>query len=172
MNKLFASLLILLLPAVASAQYYVTIYAYQTRPNKAKYSHVFATFTTGDEQHTISWLPKHEKVDLMEAVTEGKNFSLEETLAIGKRNKAVVYQMGPYEIEKELYDKGLEQIARLESGKIKYKAVDALHRNKACNCIHAVADTVGDLNHGATWGLPASKKVRKLFSRYFIRKSF
>src|SRR5262249_5620483 len=52
---------------------------------------------------------------------------------------------GPYQIRKELYDRALIQIGRLESGVVSYKAMDALHRtSNASNCIHALSDVVDE----------------------------
>jgi hypothetical protein len=126
-------------------------------PNIPKYSHSFATFVRVArspahpagcwvEAHTISWLPETLDIRLVRLRPEtGRNFDLETTLTAVEEMGDRVSLWGPYQIRKELYDRALIQIGRLQSGAVGYKAVDALYRtSNASNCIHALSDVVDE----------------------------
>ena len=79
---------------------------------------------------------------------------------------------GPYEIQKELYDRAVKQEARLSAGDLLYKAVDTRFRpGVAVNCIHAVSDIDTDrglLYLGPVAGDAASFEVVKHLKRWII----
>jgi hypothetical protein len=79
---------------------------------------------------------------------------------------------GPYQIQKELYDRAVEQEARLKSGAVMYKAIDEDFRPAvATNCIHAVCDIdaeSGLFQPGRVWGEPASELVLNHFRRWIL----
>ena len=79
---------------------------------------------------------------------------------------------GPYQINKDLYDRALKQEARLNSGLVLYKAVDRRFRpGTASNCIHAVADLDMDnglLHSGQGRGDAASHQVAQHLNRWII----
>lgn len=140
-------------PCRADESYFVAIFAAQRMPNIPKYSHSFATFVRvvrdpaqpagcWVEAHTISWLPETQNIRLLCLRPEpGQNLDLEATLAAMEALGDRVSLWGPYQIHKELYDRALAQIGRLESGTVRYKAIDALCRTSdATNCIHALSD--------------------------------
>ena len=135
----------------ACDSYYVLIFGSQRTPNRAKYTHTFATFVKvtdegpgrcSFEAHTISWLPQTLDVRIYALLPEcGANFELHDTLRFVLSEEERVSVWGPYQAEKELYDRAIEQIAWLEEGKVHYKAVDSGYPTwLASNCIHAVAD--------------------------------
>jgi hypothetical protein len=67
------------------------------------------------------------------------NLDLPETFRFARELGARVYEWGPYRIRPELYERGLRQIERLNSGRIAYKVLDGAWRpDGASNCIHAV----------------------------------
>ncbi|WP_020470727.1 hypothetical protein [Zavarzinella formosa] len=144
---LAGAILLMLTPGFVRADsFYVVVFGYQ-RPviNNARFSHTFATFirTTADgkaEHFTISWLPTSTEVRPARLKSEeGKNFTLQETLAIAKENRTVVGRWGPYEIKPELWNLAVEQKAWLESGKVRYKAFDdGSPDGTVSNCVHAV----------------------------------
>jgi len=140
-------------PVCAGERYYLIIFGAETERAEAKFAHSFATFVkaTGEgddprgwciEPHTISWLPASLDVHLWRFRPEpGVNLDLEATIDFCHSNAEGIARWGPYEIEKELYDRALEQIAHLESGAVKYKAIDSGFRtDTASNCIHAISD--------------------------------
>jgi hypothetical protein len=144
--------------------YFVLVFGAQRVPNRPKYSHSFATFvhavgqgpdidTYALEAHTISWLPETMDIHVCRPLPErGRNFDLDTTLQGVRRMCDRVSMWGPYQIRRELYDSALEQIARLESGAVQYKAVDVLHRTwRTSNCIHALSDVLND--QGRLWVL-------------------
>jgi hypothetical protein len=154
-----ASALVLfnLTPCHAEDSYFVAIFAAQRMPNIPKYSHSFATFVrvVSDparptsccvESHTISWLPETLDIHVARVRPEtGRNLDLQTTLKAVESMGDRVSLWGPYRIRQELYDRALVQIARLESGVVRYKAVDAFYRtSNASNCIHALSDLADD----------------------------
>jgi hypothetical protein len=79
---------------------------------------------------------------------------------------------GPYRIHKTLYDRAVEQDARLRSGRVLYKALDGWFRpGVASNCIHAVSDLCTDnglLDSGHEHGEAASRHVVQHLNRWII----
>ena len=135
----------------ANESYFVLVFGSQRTPNRAKYTHTFATFVKMTEEgpgrcsfeaHTISWLPQTLDVRIYALFPEcGANFELHDTLRFVLSEEERVSVWGPYQAEKELYDRAIEQIAWLEEGNIRYKAVDSAYPTwLVSNCIHAVAD--------------------------------
>jgi hypothetical protein len=138
-------------------KFYMAVYAYQTVPNKPRFSHVFAAFVkAGDRQetapnfeaHTISWLPRSLNILILRRASEpGVNLDLHQTIELGLGHGARVSQWGPFQIKEELYERALVQIKRLNSGAIGYKALDRdVRPDVASNCIHAVSDL--DMDQG------------------------
>lgn len=153
------SLLLCLVPvATASAndRYYLLMFGSNRIPKEPNYSHTFATFVHVRKDpcdrsyqiksvRTISWLPKSLVVRTRALLPEkGANFDLHFTLDYVLSSKQRVSLWGPLEIEKKLYDEGIDQVRYLESGRVKYKAVDSGYRNsRVSNCIHAVSSSTG-----------------------------
>jgi hypothetical protein len=140
--------------ASAGEGYFLLVFAAQNhRINWAHEAHSFATFVKvcgeGDqlenyriETITISWLPVTETVKVRRLLPEtGVNLGLPETLRWASELGLDVSMWGPYQIQKSLYDKASEQKAHLESGTVRYKAVDTAYPTAhVSNCIHAVSD--------------------------------
>lgn len=164
--------------------YYLLVFGAQRVPNEAKYAHSFGTFvkvidpgpgaTMHMESHTISWLPVTMDVRVRALLPEeGYNFELHPTIRHVLDTGDRVSLWGPYRIEKELYCKALDQIARLQSGKVKYKAVDSGYPT-ACvsNCIHALSGVTGFLFRpriaSPGWGEVASDIVKDRFEPYIL----
>jgi hypothetical protein len=169
----------------ADEWYFVAVFSAQRMPNVPRYSHSFATFVRvvrdqtqpnryWMEAHTISWLPETLNIRSARLRPErGRNLDLETTLAFVEALGDRVSLWGPYQIRKELYDRALAQIARLESGVIRYKAVDALYRTSdASNCIHALSDVVDDQRRlritSPGFGEVASYYVTRRFEPWLI----
>lgn len=139
-------------PARAEDAYYLLMFSSQQTPRNPNYSHSFATFVrvgcacpgapgTVLEAHTISWLPANLVIRTLALLPEcGRNYDLDTTIRFALDTRQRVSLWGPYRIEPELYDRAMRQIALLESGKVRYKADDALYRSSnVSNCIHAIS---------------------------------
>jgi hypothetical protein len=142
--------------ARADEAYFLLVFGSQRTPPNPDYSHSFATFVkvTGEgpclenpclEAHTISWLPANLMVRTCALLPEcGHNFDLHPTLRYVFDSQERVSVWGPYRIEPELYCRALKQIRLLESGQVRYKAIDAGHHSdEVSNCIHAISSLAG-----------------------------
>jgi ABC-type phosphate/phosphonate transport system substrate-binding protein len=165
-------------PRQGEPEYYLCVFAFETVPRRAQFSHTFATFIKSSggsvESHTISWLPKSKLIEVARTQSEpGVNLDLDQTLAFARDLKADVYQWGPYRIRPALYERGLRQIERLDGGRIQYKAIDGAWRpDAASNCFHAVSDVDVDdgyLTVDGAYGVPASARVVEHLSHWLIQ---
>lgn len=181
MKKLSLVLALLLwLPSGAEARslngrYFMVVFGYQTIPNRAVDSHTFAAFYEGRDLEwgggrapaTISWLPATGIVRPL-GRERGRNFSLDETLAIARSRGYEVRAWGPYEITPSLYRAALGRIRVLESGRLLYKMIDGPFSPRAVNCISAVSDIAGPLHTGTDWGFAASGRVAAHFAPWVM----
>jgi hypothetical protein len=165
--------------------YYLLMFSSQNNSYQARFSHTFASFVKAmgaapslaeseiAEVHTISWMPQTQDIVLLRRQPEpGTNLNLQDSIRWAQSVSARISLWGPYEIQKELYDRAVEQEARLKSGAVMYKAIDDEFRPAvASNCIHAVCDIDADngLFHiGRLWGEPASQLVLGHFKRWIL----
>jgi hypothetical protein len=172
--------------ARAGEAYYLLMFGSQRIPNNPNYSHTFATFVrvrwAGNgpccapfvcDAYTISWLPANMKVRVNALCPEpGRNFDLHTTIRWTQCNKMRLSLWGPFPIEKCLYDKALERIAELESGRVRYKANDAGYNSaRVTNCIHAISTIVGGRRVRVAspgWGEPASYAILLRMRRWVL----
>jgi hypothetical protein len=153
-----------------ASRYFVVVWAYEG--DAPRDSHTFATFYKGDDlakgrvnPATISWLSATGAIPLF-AATQGRNFSLAETLAMACRDGKRVASWGPYETNFDLYQRALARIRLLASGRVAYSGL-ALFPG-TMNCIKAAGDiTDTSLNQGISWGFAASKAIVRHFSPFF-----
>ncbi|MBL8798563.1 MAG: hypothetical protein JNM56_32000 [Planctomycetia bacterium] len=151
-----------LLPGLPCAQaaesYYILIFSLHDAATDHKdRAHSFAVFVraTNDgtaldparcrlETHTISWLPASLQVNCRRWRSEpGVNLDLATTLCWGAEHGLCLSLWGPYEIEKCLYDDSLLKKQELDSGCLRYKAIDAACKTaEISNCIHTITDLV------------------------------
>jgi len=123
-------------------------------PANPDYSHTWATFVratwAGDspcpenpilEVTTISWLACNGIVRTLALLPEpGRNFELHETIRWCRCNDMRISLWGAYRICPELYGRAVEQANLLESGRVRYQAVDTGYpTDRVSNCIHAVS---------------------------------
>jgi hypothetical protein len=164
-------------PRQGEPEYYLSVFAFDTVPRRAQYSHTFATFIKASggsvEAHTISWLPRSKHIEVARTQSEpGMNLDLHQTLDFARGLSARVHEWGPYRIRPELYERSLRQIERLNSGRIQYKILDGAWRpDAASNCIHAVSDIDADdgyLTVAGAYGAAASARVVEHLSRWMI----
>jgi hypothetical protein len=141
--------------ARAEERYYVILFGSQSTPRLPRYTHTWATFVKAsgegqdssayliDEVFTISWLPADLEVrSLRLRAEEGVNLDLETTLAYVLQRERVS-EWGPFQIAPQLYDRALARKAELESGSVKYKAIDPNFGARAysvSDCIHGITD--------------------------------
>jgi ABC-type phosphate/phosphonate transport system substrate-binding protein len=165
-------------PRQREPEYYLCVFAFDSVPRRAQYSHTFATFIKSSggsvEAHTVSWLPKNKRIEIARTQSEpGMNLDLHQTLHFAQDLSARVYEWGPYRIRPELYERSLRQIERLNSGRIQYKALDGAWRpDAASNCVHAVSDNDVDdgyLTVDGAYGVAASARVVEYLSRWMIQ---
>jgi hypothetical protein len=172
--------------APAGEAYFVMVFGSQQIPNHPNFSHSWATFVRitwpGNgpcpkfvtmEAHTISWLPQTGDVRFLALLPEcGANFDLHTTMKYVLDNHERISMWGPYQIEPDLYCRALKQIEHLESGAVKYKANDTLHRaSHVSNCIHAVSTTVDGTRLRVffpVWGETASFDILKRMSPWIV----
>jgi hypothetical protein len=138
----------------AGEDYYLLMFGSQRVPANPDYAHSFATFVRatweGDdpcpknptiEAHTISWLPCNGVVRTLALCPEvGRNYELIETMRWCMNNEMRVSLWGAYRIDCELYRRALAQISLLQSGQVRFKAIDSgRSTEKVSNCIHAIS---------------------------------
>src|SRR5581483_681827 len=146
------ALLLLAVPAApAQERYYLIVFGAQQNPPNPNYSHSFAIFAKATptcaggyalQSHLISWMSQDLQVRVGRLYrVPGANLDLEATFAWLYGTGQRVSMWGPFEIEQELYGRSLKQLAHLESGEVRYKAVDTLTPARTTsNCIHALTD--------------------------------
>jgi hypothetical protein len=130
-------------------RFYAIIFGEQDGRNRCCQAHTFATFVrvrldAGPrvvDRATISWLPAAGRVRLFKRAEPGRNYTLEESLAMVKPGHTLA-QWGPFEIQEALFHRAKKQETFLSSGGILYKALDRRGRQAgiAINCEHAVCD--------------------------------
>jgi hypothetical protein len=167
---------------LAEESYFMLVFAHQAHTNLPRFTHTFATFVKATaegpgvneyaiESHTISWSPATGQIRALRLRPEsGVNLDLDASLRWARSVDARVSCWGPFRIRKELYDRALRQIARLQAGGVQYKALDAGFRpHAASNCIHAVSDIDQDnglLDTGTADGEAASYLVVRHLERW------
>jgi len=167
--------------AATAPRYFAIVYSYQDGENHVMKSHTFAQFVRviGDdpararvETHTISWLPARfaESLRLSVIAVKGKNFSLDDTFRFAERLGTTVKRWDPIEIDAATYQAAVNQIAKLQSGAVKYKmynsspdSVIAQSTEGVSHCIHAVGDVVGRINTGINRGFDAGEIIHQHF---------
>lgn len=156
------------------------IFASQSEPKRAKYTHSWGTFVRVGEHgqgvpptihaHTISWMPATLDIHpLRLRVEPGVNLDLCTTIREMLKNDERVSLWGPYEIRRGLYLKSVMQKQFLESGCIGYQCIDtvgeAARRGNGCDCIHAMTDMDSKFDRGnyplRKFGEAASEHVVK-----------
>ena len=136
-------------PAADQSRYFFILYGGQSLPYKPRTAHTWATFVKSApdpdgvvrvESFTISWLPETGEVKPWKCRAEtGKNHTLAETFAIAAENKDRVSMWGPFEIDATRYEMAVAHAALLESGAVRYRAIDSFTRNIWVeHCVHAI----------------------------------
>jgi hypothetical protein len=162
--------------------YYVMVFGSQRDGLTVNYSHTWATFVKATETlpqgsileaHTISWLPNNGEIHVAALLPEiGRNFDLIATLNWAQGTGQRISLWGPYQIHPGLFARAIAQKQLLESGVVRYKAIDTGRRSdRISNCIHAVtAVTDGNRLRVTTlqWGESASELVTREMEPWLI----
>lgn len=139
-------------PAAADppgTRYYFLLFGGQSVPFIPRTAHTWATWVkatpTGAgpvalETTTISWLPADARVRPWKVRSSpGRNWSLDETLAIMAANNGQVSLWGPFEVSSERYRLACEQAALLRTGAVRFRSFDSAgHNREVIHCVHAV----------------------------------
>ncbi len=139
--------------ARANERYFLVLFSSQAKPKLPRFTHVWATMIRVNNAElpperwtyqidTISWYPASLKVHIFRLRTEpGVNLSLQKTLCVVQENGEHVSSWGPFEVPQSIYCEFLAQKARLESGQVRYKAIDTLRSPvDVSDCIHSLTD--------------------------------
>lgn len=139
--------------ARAGTSYYLLVFGSQRNPTNPDYTHTWAVFVRASdclgppggvslESHVISWMPASMQVRTRALRPEpGVNLGLAETLDWALSTRQRVSLWGPFQIEKDLYDRALQHLGHLEGDGVKYKTVDLGYRaSRVSNCVHGVSD--------------------------------
>lgn len=166
-------------------KYYVLVFGSQQLPPDPRYSHSFGIFVKVTEfpnqqrvleHHSISWLAANLKVRLWAFLPEpGVNLGIHPTLNWAYGTCQRVSLWGPYEIDRDLYCRSVKQFNLLQSGQVKYKAVDTGYpTSRVSNCIHALGSVAGGYRMRVTspaWGETASYAVMMRYRKWIINEN-
>lgn len=149
---LAASFLLILgqLPKDHEESYFVVVFSAQ-RPmiNHPSHAHNWATFirvrgpagpNAKVDWHTVSWMPATFIIRVARPLAEeGANVELQRTIAWARSDCLCISLLGPYRIDKCLFDRSLGKVEQLESGSVLYKAADfGRDSDRVSNCTHAL----------------------------------
>jgi hypothetical protein len=169
--------------AAAEERYFALFFAHQTdryQPEQAHtYVHYIKAFMQPDgfpvvlERSTISWLPCNADVRLYALKPEpGKNFSLDETLALGLGKHILAW--GPYEMTPYAYGLAMAKIAQLQSGRVLYRATDVTlgFNERSANCIHAAAEIDPDSPRIGQYNVKFGDRATRQVIRAYVQRGF
>lgn len=146
------------IPSQARGQdrYFVMIFGSEPKIKSPYRCHTWGTIVKCTETHgvpklkahTISWVPADLKIRLLTVCSKpGVNLDLAATIERYRNLNGQVSVWGPYEIQDgsgpSIYERTLQQIARLESGEVRYMAIDPVigpRTRIVSDCIHAITD--------------------------------
>src|SRR5205823_6827206 len=129
----------------AAERYYLVMFGVQKGFNLPKNSHTCAIFVKDAspaplETVFISWLPDDLSVTILQHQPQvGINLDLHATLQHYEDRGCRISMWGPYETERELYQKAKTRRDILEGGTVGYNAIDRRRRPMVADCIHAVS---------------------------------
>ena len=139
--------------ATAADRYFALVFSSQATPKLPRFTHVWATMVKVSNVElppeqwvyqidTISWFPATLVVRTFKLRTEpGVNLSLHETIKVVQSHHEHVSVWGPFEAPVFMYREFMCQKARLESGAVRYQAIDSLRNAQTVSdCIHSLTD--------------------------------
>jgi hypothetical protein len=134
--------------ARAEERYYAILFGSESSPKRLQFTHTWITYVkvVGEgpdpagyqlNYHTISWLPATLKVRVFALRPEpGVNLDLYATLNYVLGNGELVDVWAPMRITRELYERSVVQVHRLNGGGVRYQAIDPPN-DDVYDCIHA-----------------------------------
>jgi hypothetical protein len=165
-------------PAAAQDRYYLWVFASQSEPKLPRYTHTWAVFARIPggcaprpfSAFTISWMPATLDLRPYALLPEqGVNLDLQATLRFICCQGERISVWGPYQIDACLYERAVQQKARLESGVVRYRAVDPVLRRDISDCIHAVSDIADQSRllyiEGVICGEASGRRIAHVFWR-------
>ena len=142
-------------PLRANEAYYIILFGAQSDPPHPKYAHTWATYVrahgAGDDPRTYnleirnnSWLPANLNIQVWRPCPQqGANLDLKSTFDLVMAEGSIISEWGPHQITPEIYGRGIREIDRLESGVIRYRAIDGFsRRSNIKNCFHSISDVL------------------------------
>jgi hypothetical protein len=185
---LLSALLLCSLPASGWAEEYCFVIVFGSqRPvdKEPQYSHSWGVFIRlyGEghdlskyrmEYFTVSWLPCTLQVRVLALFPEpGCNIELHDTIRWALDSGQVIAYWGPYQIVPELYHTAYRRAVLLNSGAVRYKAVESFRNTaRVSNCIHALSDLAdghGRLRIGTpAWGHSASYFITMRYTDWMV----
>jgi hypothetical protein len=150
-----------LAPAARADTFYVVVFGAQSKPQRPKFSHSWATFVRipgqdcggppapdagPPEIFTISWYAASLELHPNRLLPEpGCNLKLHRTFQTVLSHCENIGAWGPFQITPELYCLAAKHAQRLNNGELQYKTIDYAHLpNRVSNCIHALTVFVPD----------------------------
>ena len=161
----------------AAERYYLVMFGIQKGFNLPKNSHTCAIFVkdTGAgplETVFISWLPVDLNVTILQHQPQvGVNLDMHATLQHYQDRGCRISMWGPYETNRELYQKAKTRRDILEGGTTGYNAIDRPYRPMVTDCVHAVSGVdvePGLLHTRSAHGDIASYIMLEHLSRWLI----
>lgn len=166
-------------------RFYLVLYGSQSEPYRIRFTHAWATFvkTTRDANgnllvraDTISWLPATLRIHPLALRREpGMNLNSEDTLAWARSVNSRIAVLGPYEIDREHYDRLRARRRELESGAVSYRALGGLTRKApVSNCGQSFtrAEPVVGRRYWQPIPQPGERGVARLAARYVRAGAF
>jgi hypothetical protein len=167
-------------PARAQDRHYVWIFSSQSVPKLPRYTHTWAEFAhipggcgpRPFHAFAISWMPATLNIRTYALLPEpGVNLDLQTTLRFVQNEGERISVWGPFEISACLYERAAKQKNRVESGAVRYRAIDPLIRhNDISDCVHAVSDIAPDQSRllyteSVFFGDAAGHRITHVFRR-------
>jgi hypothetical protein len=176
------SLAFILLPRPAAAQdrYYLWVFSSQSEPKLPCYTHTWAALARLPDgcgprpfvTFTLSWMPATLRIRTYALLPEpGVNLDLPTTLRFVWSEGERISVWGPYAVSACLYERAWRQKVRLESGEVRYRALDGVIRSDCISCcIHAVSDIAPGQTRlmyieAAFFGEAAGRRIAHAFRR-------
>lgn len=163
--------------------FYMLVFGSESDPKRLRLTHTYATFVraTGDGPdianyaltvHTISWLPRSMVVRVRQVHPEpGVNLDLHPTMQFVLKSHESVTMWGPYLITREIYNRSIEVLNKLNSGRELYRAVDGPLNNLISDCIHAVGDVVPEFGRRRYTLDKVGKPASAFIAQQIVRRS-
>lgn len=163
--------------AKAAERYYLIVFGAQKTINIPKESHTFGLFVKETDQGSletvcISWLAEDLNATILRRQPlVGVNLDLDFTMQHYESRGCRISMWGPFEMDRELYQKAKVRRDILESGSVGYNPIDRRRRPLVADCIHGLSGVdvePGLLRTRSAHGDIASYFVLEHLSRWLI----